>query len=102
MDAIKNMDADDIVAYHIADGVYTTQDMKYRIYYVNTLQGERLKINGLGIAYPKIGSRHMSTSVNTSENYEASLFVGDIMCSNGVFHVISNFLVPESATSTAI
>lgn len=102
MDAIKTLSRDELVGYQIVPLVLKTTEMKYGVFYVKTVQGERLKINGMGIAYPKIGSRHMATSVGTTENYEANLFQGDILCSNGVLHIVSNMLVPESAMSTAI
>jgi len=102
MEAVKSISRDELVAYQIIPQVIKTSDMKYGHYYVQTLQGERLKINGMGIAYPKIGSRHMATSVGTTANYEADLIRGDIKCSNGVLHVITNMLIPESAMSIAM
>jgi uncharacterized surface protein with fasciclin (FAS1) repeats len=87
----------DFVSFHILKEPLTTKSMQQVRLYVRTLYSrENLHINGMLPNTIKIGLRHFSNSVTPSINYDSNIIQGDIMAQNGIIHVISSPLIPES------
>jgi uncharacterized surface protein with fasciclin (FAS1) repeats len=84
-----------IVSFHTLKAPFSIADMKYSRRYAKTLYPrENLLIEGRGISSIIIGHRYTSNSVTPSINYNATIIEGDILCSNGIIHIISVPLSP--------
>jgi uncharacterized surface protein with fasciclin (FAS1) repeats len=96
-DIFQYLSIDDFVAYHIAKGAVSIDDMKLRRFLVPTyLNGEQLLINGLGIAQPRIGYRLQEMTSVPTPNFEAAIIEGNFQGNNGIVHCIDQVLVAES------
>ena len=97
-DALYSMYVDDFVGYHIARGKIMLKDMVGRTYRIPTYSKEAVLVRGEGIAMPKIGRVIKRTNTLPCPGTEPDITDADNMVSNGVIHVVSRPLIPESFT----